>query len=102
MNQGLFDSVINKMGSDESLPQSEFNDKQYEKKQEKTKLAAEATEAHRHECEVRWMVCRYRDKGADTVKAYLAKCKTSRGTAATERLRQDAWKIINDENKTKI
>lgn len=51
-----------------------------------------ATEAYRHECEVRYVAnlpshARRRD--------YLAGVQKARGEAATRRLREDAWRLMN-------
>lgn len=48
-------------------------------------------ERERHRCEVRNMIRRYRDEGADAVRAQLAGIEKHRGKALAERLRQDTW-----------
>lgn len=63
------------------------------------RVADEATEIHRHNCEVRDVVCKYRTKGADSVKRYLLLVEKARGSQSAERLRNDALNMINRRTK---
>lgn len=51
-----------------------------------------ASEAHRHACEVRWLVALPTHAArAD----YLERVTDRRGTAAADALRRDAWAVLN-------
>jgi len=50
------------------------------------------SEAHRHACEVRWLAARPTDAARAE---YLALVTARRGFAAADRLRRDAWAILN-------
>lgn len=56
-------------------------------------------ETHRHNCEVRDVVRKYRTKGADSVKKYLLLVEKARGSQSAERLRNDALNMINRRTK---
>ena len=62
-------------------------------------MAQEDVEAHRHDCEVRDIVAKYRTQGADCVKKYLLLVEKARGSNAAQRLRSDALEIINRRKK---
>ena len=62
-------------------------------------MAQEDVEAYRHNCEVRDVVCKYRTKGADSVKKYLLLVEKARGSQSAERLRNDALNMINRRTK---
>lgn len=62
-------------------------------------MAQEDVEAHRHDCEVRDIVAKYRAQGADCVKRYLLLVEKARGSNAAQRLRNDALEIINRRKK---
>lgn len=57
-------------------------------------LAETYSEAHRHKCEVASVVRMYMEKGGDAVKSYLLKVEKARGSAASERLRNEALERI--------
>ena len=48
-------------------------------------------ERERHRCEVRNMIRRYREQGAEAVREHLAGVAKHRGELLAERLRQDTW-----------
>ena len=62
-------------------------------------LAQEDVEAHRHQCEVNFVVDLFWKEGADGVKRYLLRCEKYRGSEATERLRNDAKVKIRHEKE---
>lgn len=68
-------------------------------REEAERLAREDVEAYRHKCEVDFVVKMYQERGADAVKSYLLQCEARRGTAATERLRNDSKEIIRKKQK---
>lgn len=70
-------------------------------REEAERLAREDVEAHRHRCEVDLLVRMYEEKGADAVKSYLLQCEARRGTAATERLRNDSKEKIREKQNEK-
>lgn len=53
------------------------------------------SETHRHDCEVRDVVRKYRSQGADSVKKYLLLVEKARGSDSANRLRKDALELIN-------
>lgn len=57
-------------------------------------------EPYRHECEVNWLVKKYKTQGADSVKKYLYDVEKARGSASAERLRYDTKEKIKQGNKT--
>ena len=60
-------------------------------------MAQEDVEAHRHNCEVRDIVAKYRTQGADCVKRYLLLVEKARGSNAAQRLRCEALEQIRLE-----
>ena len=66
-------------------------------------LAQEDVEAHRHNCEVRYVVAKYRSQGSDSVKRYLLLVEKARGSDSAQRLRNDALNLLKGDshgNKT--
>lgn len=62
-------------------------------------MAQEDVEAHRHQCEVRDVVAKYRSKGADSVKKYLLLVEKARGSQSAQRLRNDALEMLKTGDK---
>lgn len=54
----------------------------------------QATECHRHDCEVRAVVRMYVEQGKSAVVDFLAKVEKHRGRLAREQLEQDALAIV--------
>jgi len=57
------------------------------------------SEAHRHDCEVRDVVRKYRSQGADSVKKYLLLVEKARGSDSANRLRKDALEMLKTGEK---
>ena len=53
-------------------------------------MASPHDDTHRHQCEVRYVVCKYRTEGREGVERYLRLVADKRGSGAAERLRLDA------------
>lgn len=65
-----------------------------ERHSDEKRMAAEATEAHRHACEVRSVVAMYHAKGGAAVKSFLLQVEKHRGSESAARLRQDALTLL--------
>jgi hypothetical protein len=66
-------------------------------------LAQQDVEAYRHNCEVRYVVAKYRSQGSDSVKRYLLLVEKARGNISAQRLRNDALNLLKGDshgNKT--